>query len=341
MSIPAYQFPSLATENEAKRRVIKTAKKGVETEEQRAIRSGKIDDNIKNIYKTIIANLELQLSLLQVGNALGVQVIGEGGVNIDAVDDFMASKVIGTLGKLVRLSSQLKVLVNSLREMSTSKRPTYDTSKIVDLIKEIDSERGVFGVDGNGFGQVIGAVTEAIIQQELLPNDIYKLEELYTKNTTEALQSLSELERNEYQTNLESIYLPIRKGRYVNPDRVAEIASGAERRTVSGAEYRLLLNLRNQGILHGDDFTSVYSGASGSSGSIGSSEDSGSTYYVEESDSDDDTASSASSGLQLGALMRGDLAGYGLSGGAVYSIPLQPKRVLNMASGYAYPLRYY
>lgn len=337
MSIPAYQFPSLATENEAKRRVIKTAKKGVETEEQRAIRSGKIDDNIKNIYKAIISNLELQISTIITAEAV-VRTI-EAQLDSDAI-----SFLIATLGKLVNLSRQLGSLINrladSIKITGNPANPSIDIAKIFSLMDEVDHRYGEFGRTGLSlaFADMIGAFDA---EEDGRPPELDGLLEIWEVSNSDNRTALETLQRNEYRYELESVKIPIRKGRYVNPDRVAEIASGAERRTVSGAEYRLLLALKQRGILHGDDFTSVYSGASGSSGSIGSSEDSGSTYYVEESDSDDDTASSASSGLQLGALMRGDLAGYGLSGGAVYSIPLQPKRVLNMASGYAYPLRYY
>ena len=99
-----------------------------------------------------------------------------------------------------------------------------------------------------------------------------------------------------------------------------------------------MIRARDEGFLMGDDFTSVYGGNGGDDSTISTGSRS------DEVDSDDDTmsssaSSSASSGLQ--GLFRGDMAGYGLSGGTVYSIPPQPKRVLNMASGYAYPLRYY
>ena len=56
MSIPSYQFPSLEGENVAKRRVMAKAKKGFETEEQRAVKSGQVDDSIKNVYQMILAN---------------------------------------------------------------------------------------------------------------------------------------------------------------------------------------------------------------------------------------------------------------------------------------------
>jgi hypothetical protein len=127
---------------------------------------------------------------------------------------------------------------------------------------------------------------------------------------------------------------------------MADIASGAERREWSKEEYKLLLELKKNGYLTEDDFTSVY-GGDGDRSIVTFSEGESES---DEGDSDDDTmsrsersrssaSSRASSGLQ--GLFRGDMAGYGLSGGAVYSLPLQPKRVLNMSSGYAYPLRYY
>jgi hypothetical protein len=257
MSIPSYQFASLEGENIAKRRVMTKAKKGFETEEQRAVKSGKIDENIKNIYKAIIANLELQLTTLQVGNAVGTGAVGEYGAELDRIDENMVSKVISVLGRLVRLSSQLKTLIESLRDVSAvSNKPTaFDTQKIVSLIEEVDRERGTD--NQAGFGMVVGAIIEAILENNLNPDNINRLEDIYTKNTTASLKTLSDMERNAYQSDLTSITIPIREGRTVNIERRADIASGAEQRNFSRQEYELLLQLREDGLLQDDDFTSV------------------------------------------------------------------------------------
>lgn len=306
MSIPSYQFPSLAGENIAKRRVMKRAKKGFETEEQRAIKSGKVDDNIKNIFKAIIANLELQISTLQIGKAFGASVVGEEG-RIDEVDESMVSKVIGTLGRLVRLSSQFVVLMNSLKDLAISNnRPTFDTGKIFQLLNQIERERGDF--NNSGFGLLLGFVTEALIEDERNPDDVYALDFLYGENLNKGVTILNQFDNNAYQAELKDVQIPIREGRNVNPERARAIATGEERRNFTAEEYVILKRLHDEGLLQDDDFTSVYSGDDGTifSGSSGTS------YYAEDSDegeesesdegdsdegdSDDDTPSIASSG---------------------------------------------
>ena len=61
MSIPHYQEPSLQGDNVAKRRVMKKAKEAFEGEEQRALKSGQVLDELKVAYKGIVQNLQLQL----------------------------------------------------------------------------------------------------------------------------------------------------------------------------------------------------------------------------------------------------------------------------------------
>lgn len=380
MSIPSYQFPSLAGENIAKRRVMKRAKKGFQTEEQRAIKSGKVDDNIKNIFKAVISNLELQISTIQIGKAIGASVIGEEGA-INEVDESMVSKVVGTLGRLVRLSSQFVVLMNSLGDLAISNnRPTFDTGKIFQLLNQVERERGNF--NASGFGLLLGFITEALIEDDRNPDDVYALDFLYGENLNKGVAILNQFDNNAYQAELKDVQIPIRQGRNINPERTRAIATGEERRNFTAQEYVILKRLHDEGVLGDDDFTSVYSGDDGTifSGSSGTS------YYAEDSDeedsdeedsdseegdSDDDTPSVASSGIRFNpnryarsvASSKSSRSSRGVNpfgefkyvpraskptyfddssstGSGLYTIPQQARRGTNMSSGYAIPIRY-
>ena len=355
MSIPSYQFPSLEGENIAKRRVMAKAKKGFETEEQRAVKSGQVDDNIKSVYQMILANLELQLSTISVTEAFVKTMSYEPYAEVDYDERSMEndekelqSYLIGSLGKLVNLSTTLNTLVGRLKDQiiksGRSNVPSVEISKIFTLMGEVDDAYGEFGKTGlsKSFSVMIDALNE---RGELVPQ-IDGLLEIWEVSNFDARDKLEKLQKNEYGVDLERIKIPIRKGRTVNPDRSANIASGAERREWSKEEYKLLLELKKNGYLKDDDFTSVYSGASYQSEY---SSDEGESES-DEGDSDDDTMSrSASSRASSAYVLRrrrhfddsSSSSGSGLSGGAVYSLPLQPKRVLNMSSGFAYPLRYY
>ena len=350
MSIPSYQFPSLEGENIAKRRVMKKAKKGFETEEQRAVKSGQVDDNIKSVYQMILANLEMQLTTISVTEAFVKTMAYDPYSDEDDADpeQELHSYLIGSLGKLVNLSTTLNMLVGRLKDQiiksGRSNVPSVEISKIFTLMGEVDDAYGEFG--RTGLSKSFSVMIDALNDRGQSVPQIDGLLEIWEVSNFDARDKLEKLQKNEYGVDLERIKIPIRKGRTVNPDRMADIASGAERREWSKEEYKLLLELKKNGYLTEDDFTSVY-GGDGDRSIVTFSEGESES---DEGDSDDDTmsrsersrssaSSRASSGLQ--GLFRGDMAGYGLSGGAVYSLPLQPKRVLNMSSGYAYPLRYY
>lgn len=384
--IPSYQFASLAGENVAKGRVMKTAKKGFQTEEQRAIKSGKVSDNLKNIYNSIIGNLKLQISTIETADALASTI--EGNVGADILSYFIA-----TIGKLVNLSRQLTLLIDGLGDMirrtGNQANPSVDIGKIFNLMDDVDNAYGTWG-EGSGLLATFSDMIQAFFEDEdAQPPQIDGLLEIFENANVDNRDALLKLQRNEYGVDLKDVQIPIRRGRQVNPNRARDIATGEERRNFTKDEYKMLLELKRQGILQEDDFTSVYSGDDGTifSGSNGSS--SGTSFYAEYSDSDDDTgvptasiirgrnaresdsdddtatrssssrgntsSSSSSSGSNYNPFgefryvaRRGRPTYYmeeeksrGSSGSGLYSIPQQQKRVLNMASGYAIPLRYY
>jgi hypothetical protein len=144
----------------------------------------------------------------------------------------------------------------------------------------------------------------------------------------EAHETIEKLQRNEYSADLKSVLIPSTS---TDPTRRAAIASGSERREFTGEEYKLLVQLREQGLLQDDDFTSVYEGrdddssiASSRSGSSRSSRSSGRVFrparysrrgYEKEGDSD-----TSSEGAMLVEGSDSDDDSYS-SGAGLYSIP--------------------
>jgi hypothetical protein len=343
---------------------MKKAKEAFEGEEQRALKSGKILDEVKASYKTIVQNLQLQLLTMTLTKSTVESIIdsgigtGERGrrppendydedgkprpylffPDDESVDsNFRASQgnlyslLIGSLGKLVNLSSQLKLLCGGLSDkVKESGKPvtgSADLSKINSLFADVKRE---FSYSNNGLILGLEDMLDGLrnVGGRGVPA-VERLIQLYGVNMSEAQKIIERLQRNEYETNIESVFIPSQS---TNPVRRANVAAGTERREFTGEEYRLLVQLRDQGLLRGDDFTSVYSGyrddestvASSSSGRSRSSrssgrvryvprysrrgyekegdspssssgeEDSGTTYYADEGDSDDDTGYSGS-----------------------------------------------
>lgn len=337
--IPAYQFPSLDEENVAKRRVIVKAKKGFETEEQRAIKSGQISKSLNNIYDAILANLRLQLSTIQMATAL-VRTIE---VNVDAD---VKSFFIGSLGKLAGLGSQLTILIERLTDfIRATGKTTFDISKIISLMDEVDRAYGSWETDvqrGTGLRGAINDLLIAFEDQDGSPPEIDGLFEIWEVSNFDNREALLKLQRNEYRTELESIYIPSKKK---SLERQADIARG-EQRTFTSKEYKLLLELKKKGLVRGDDFTDAMSIASGSSsGSSGaSSGSSGTSYYAEYSDSDeegDEEDSDSDETSMASSYNPANIFGRGLSGGTRYTIQPIIRSGYNMASHYAMPLSYH
>jgi hypothetical protein len=287
MSIPHYQEPSLQGENIAKRRVMKKAKEAFEGEEQRALKSGQVIDELKASYKTIVQNLQLQLVTMNLtksaiesivaaassgGPAFRMSTIlatpnsdddfgmSDDGSDFKAAQGNLHSLLIGSLGKLVNLSSQLKILCGGLSDkVKESGKPitgSADLSKINALFEDVNKTYGQESEYGfaKGVGQMLADLR--LLGGRGVPQ-VDGLVVLYEASMIEAHQIIGRLQRNEYETNIESVLIPKNTR---NPARQADIAAGTERRNFSGEEYKLLMELRNQGLLRGDDFTSVYSG---------------------------------------------------------------------------------
>lgn len=360
MSIPHYQEPSLQGDNVAKRRVMKKAKEAFEGEEQRALKSGQVLDELKAAYKTIVQNLQLQLLTMGLTRSTISSIIAaasSGGLALypanddesarmsDEGSDFkvaqgnLHSLLISSLGKLVNLSSQLKILCGGLadkvRESGKPITGSADLSKINALFDEVQRAYGQESEYGfaKGVGQMLAELQ--MMGGRGVPQ-IDGLVLLYETNMTEAHTIIGRLQRNEYETDIQSVLIP-----KINPtlERQAEIAAGTERRTFTGAEYKMLVELRKQGLLREDDFTSVYSGArdddstiaSSRSGSSRSSRSSGIVFrprysrrgYMKEGDSE----SSVFSEESLSEGDSDDDTDY--SGAGLYSIP----------ASHRYPLR--
>jgi hypothetical protein len=284
--IPHYQEQSLQGENVAKRRVMKKAKEAFEGEEQRAIKSGQILDEVKASYKTIVQNLQLQLLTMSLTKSTVESIIAavaaglpthvgedeyiEGDENI--AQGNLHSLLIGSLGKLVTLSSQLRILCGNLSDKTRETgRPivgSADLSKINSLFSDVDISFGANSKTGfnKGLGQML--IELRIIGGAGVPA-VERLLELYLRNMSEAHEIIGRLQRNEYETNLEKVFIPSRSTDLV---RRADIAAGTEKREFTGEEYKLLVQLRDQGLLRGDDFTSVYSRNRGDNSTISSSE---------------------------------------------------------------------
>ena len=271
MSIPSYQFASLQMENDAKKRVMKRAKKGFETEEQRATQSGRIASSIKNVYSTIIANLEMQKTTIVIAEAYIKSVAYEAVIyrtqqmNFDEdaslIDNegdnkqerSLGSYLFATLGKIVSLSSQLVSLVNKLGEevYATGKPATASIgiTKIITLMEDVDKLYGNWGI--SGLSKSLSVMATALQNSNTYPPQLDGLLDLWEENNFDARDILEKIQSNQYTTSLKSIRIPSKS---TNPVR------RGEKRDYTSKEYELLLELRKKGLLSGDDFTSVYSG---------------------------------------------------------------------------------
>jgi hypothetical protein len=315
MSIPHYQEQSLQGENIAKSRVMKRAKKGFESEEQRAIKSGQVIDELKTSYRTIVQNLQLQLLTMSLTKSTIVSIVsGLGGRHArprtedgeereayiafeddeEAVTGNLHSLLIGSLGKLVTLSSQLRILCGNLYDKAKETgRPvtgSADLSKINSLFADVEK---AFGSGGEGYTRGLSEMLDML--KELGGNGVPQVEnlmDLYARNMVEAYAIIGKLQRNEYETDYQKVYIPSKS---TTPARLAGIADGSERREFTGEEYKTLVELRDLGLLRGDDFTSVYSGDRGDDSTIGSSR-SGSSRSSRSSKSSRSSRSSRSSG---------------------------------------------
>ena len=355
--IPHYQQPSLQGENVAKRRIMKKAKEAFEGEEQRAIKSGQVIDELKTAYKTIVANLQLQLLTMNLTKSAVESIIAaasSGGLALyPATDDDSArmsdensdfkvaqgslhSLLIGSLGKLVGLSNQLRILCGNLSDKTKeSGKPvtgSADLSKINSLFVDVDRAFGAYSEEGlsKGLGQMLDELR--MVGGRGVPQ-VERLTELYVRNMFEAHEIIEKLQRNEYSADLKSVLIPSTS---TDPTRRAGIASGSERREFTGEEYKLLVQLREQGLLQDDDFTSVYEGrdddssiASSRSGSSRSSRSSGRVFrpdrYVPrysrrgyEKEGDSDTSSDEGARLVEGSDSDDDTLS---TGSGLYSIP--------------------
>jgi hypothetical protein len=290
--IPHYQEESLNGENVAKRRVIKKAKEAFEGEEQRAIKSGQILDEVKASYKTIVQNLQLQLLTMSLTKSTILSIVNsidaalptyrrradgeEGGEYIEGDENIaqgnLHSLLIGSLGKLVTLSSQLRLMCGGLADkVRESGRPitgSGDLSKINSLFAEV---KIAFGQEyDEGFNAGVEEMLRALtaLGGRGVPQ-VQGLVDLYGANMTEAERIIGGIQRNEYNVNLESVFIPARNQA---PNRQAGRADGSERQVWNRAEYELLLQLRNQGLLRGDDFSTAYEGNRGDDSTVASGE---------------------------------------------------------------------
>ena len=320
--IPAYQFPSLNGENVAKRRVMQKAKKGFETEEQRAIKSGQIDDSIKSVFEAILANLRLQLSTVTTADALTLTIVGD-------LDADVKSFLIATLAKLAGLSTQLTILIEKLTEaIRDAGKTTIDLSKIVALMNEVDRRYGTWGTElqeGTGlrqhFNDLLNSFEGANDEDSQdtgvgYPIQIDGLLEIWEVSHGNNRDAIDRLQRNEYRTDLESIYIP---SKTKNINRLRDIAEG-ERRTVTRDEYKLLLDMRKRGLVRGDDFTdavsvisgansSIFSGSNGNWGESSSEEEGSEEESSDEGDSDDESGTTRTYTKRLREMRRRRLGG--------------------------------
>ena len=285
MSIPSYQFASLQMENDAKKRVMKRAKKGFETEEQRAIKSGRVVDSIKNVYNTITANLEMQKSTIEIAlqyiKSMAYSVIIDEPPDLNFDDEgtegttvvktvvkenavvgaerSLGSFIFASLGKLVKLSFEFVGLVNALGDevLATGKpaTPSIGINKIIGLMSDVDRLYGNWGVDG--LAKAISVLEVGLREKGQYPPQLDGLLDLWEENNREAGFILQRIQTNQYTATLKSVHIP---SKTKDPVRRGDIARGEERRDFTGKEYKLMMQLRSKGLLSGDDFTSVYSG---------------------------------------------------------------------------------
>lgn len=333
MSIPSYQFASLGAENIAKKRVMRKAQKGVETEEQRAVKSGKVADSIKNVYRSIIANLEMQKTTISIATAFIKTMVYS---TLDPEEEEapqereLISFLIASLGKLVGLANQLSVLIGGLRDeiikSGNPANPSIDVARIVALMDEVDKLYGQWGI--SGLSKAFAEMVESLEASGQYPPQLDGLLEIWEVANSDARETLNKIQSNAYQADLQSVNIPTKS---TDARRLQGIREGSERRDFTRAEYEgmikarkrgdkftqlrrtgeeraltgkeraLMEELRRQGLLSGDDFTSVYQGRSDdstigtdySNAGFGYDSDSGgesdSGMYINYGDSDDDT----------------------------------------------------
>lgn len=289
-------------ENDAKKRVMKRAKKGFETEEQRSIKSGKVKDSIKNVYKSIISNLEMQKTTIIIARAFvdsiassaleeeeyeydnsenpeDLQPIGDDEASEGSVialkEKGLISYLIASLGKLVSLADQLVNLIKALREevQATGKpaSPSIDIAKIVKLMQDVDNLYGNWDGD-TGLAHSMHVMVDNLYKQGSYPPQIDGLLDLWEKNNNRSREILEEIQTNQYKTEYKSVNIPSKSK---EPRRQRDIALGREQRDFTGDEYKLLVELRRKGFVSGDDFTSVFSGYDDDELSLSSSDDAG------------------------------------------------------------------
>jgi hypothetical protein len=311
--IPTYQFASLQMENDAKKRVMKRAIKGQETEEQRVNRSGKVLDSIKNVYRSIIANLELQKTTISTATAFvdtlaygALRTEGEPadvavveGAEIEDIGDehkekALISYLIASLGKIVGLSSQLVNLIKTMRDevIATGKpaSPAIGIPKIVSLMNEVDSLYGLWGV--SGFAKSLNTMLTSLLEQGHHPPAIDGLLDLWEATNNDARTTLEQIQMTQYNADIVSVNIPSKS---TEIRRKADIASGVESRDYTRKEYELMLELRKQGYLQDDDFTSVYSGDFDDNSTIASSSDDDGDSYTSGSNASSRVAPSLAS----------------------------------------------
>ena len=383
MSIPDYQLQSLAGDNYAKKRVKAKQHKQYETEERRTQVSGKINDDIKTISTGIIENLQLQLTTINVAEATasiidtteynqkeGESVEGsyeEGeGESIEGSDEERDSDddtfttddvteyetvknnpystnlttqgIIGGFSKLVGLSYQLVFLFTKLGEIKKGSSPAIDYPRISTALNTVDKAYGNYGV--SGFLLRLSEVVEERERAGLKVPETDRLMDMYELKMEECRDMLLALEGNVYNQKLEGVFLSDDVDKKFFIDRKM---------------YEMLLSLKKDGFLRGDDF-SIATGAKSEVfrrlGLDKPDDDStlGSYSSGSGSDSDDDSASMFSQGSQQSGhasqqsghhshsshgTQASAVSGNGLYGGVLYTIP-QHQKIHGR-----FPLRYY
>ena len=360
--IPAYQLNSLAGDIIAKKRVVAKQHKQYETEEQRTLASGKIDDNVKSVFELILKNLQMQLTTLSVAEAtVGMDERYNDQGDLEAPEDmqYTTQGVIGGFAKLVGFSFELKFLFTKLQELKKGVLPSLDYPRISVAFAKVREAYGVFEDEedgGYGFLLVLRNVIQARNQAGLQVPQVDKLMNMYEKKMEECEEILARLQGNVYQQSLTGVLLE--RDKKADPNAVE----------MTKAEYQHLVDLAEEGFLHDDDFSIATNMRSAFFRRIGqrdpdddstlASYESSSGSEDEESSSDDDSSgtsytaprsvfSSAQSSRQSGHHSHGHLhgsqqgsvgsnvSGNGLSGGRVYKIP-QQQRIHG-----GLPLRYY
>jgi hypothetical protein len=191
----------------------------------------------------------------------------------------LISYLIASLGKLVGLSTQLVGLISALGDevVATGKpaTPSIDISKIILLMDEVSKLYGSWGK--YGMARSLAIMVKGLYAVGQYPPQIDVLLNMWETSNKKARSSLEKIQTNQYVAEYKNVNIPSKTTDIV---RRAEIASGRENRDFTGAEYKLLMELREQGLLSGDDFTSVYSGYDSDEGSLSSSNSDDESSFV-------------------------------------------------------------